>query len=701
MTESSAKCTFVEVARSGVWNDFLKGTGEKTGRAQCKTCKKELSCAGGSTKGLLDHLERKHGKSRKSQSSVATSSSSVSGKKDAPRPRQGLKQTTIDACVKKKDSLQCRYARMASSARISFRVLANSTDIRDGLASLGYVPLRSPTAVKDAVMSHYRSVKASCERDLEKTLRSGQLVSLTFDEWTSTAQRRYVGILAHSSKFFESGRPFWNLGLKRIKDSMPASRCIELVAEHLNQFGVDLHTHVLSMTTDGASVMVKMGRLLDDDVPVHQLCLAHGVHLAVVDTFYKHAIVNADSTEQKGEESCSDADSDSDASYIGVVPEFSDVVVASLPRVINRVREIVRKFRKSPLLTDRLEKHIKQDMPGQLPVPKLVLDVKTRWNSLPPMINRFLLLEKSIRKALLDSDTTLDLWNFSGEELAILRHVANLLEPVELAVKALCREDVSLLQADASMKFVLRKLVEQTAQHDVLGSLFLSNIACRFQQRRCEFATVLQWLANPLYDYELEKLLCHLNHKAFVPMDTTTRQRLLLQIAEKLSVASATTSAESAVLDVQQETDRDTEMVTIGSDSNEDAEAVDNPGVSARIGPAKNAAAKASSSQDELLRELEAAKKLADPDTTALKISLPLATVSSIVRKEVAVLKASGQRGALLDKVFDALMTTRPTSVDVERVFSSCANICTPEKNRLNDETFDALSFLCSFFKRE
>lgn len=54
--------------------------------------------------------------------------------------------------------------------------------------------------------------------------------------------------------------------------------------DRLKSFGINLETEVIAMTTDGASVMVKIGKL----VPCFkQLCFAHGIQLAVVHVIYK------------------------------------------------------------------------------------------------------------------------------------------------------------------------------------------------------------------------------------------------------------------------------------------------------------------------------------------------------------------------------------------------------------------------------
>lgn len=66
-------------------------------------------------------------------------------------------------------------------------------------------------------------------------------------------------------------------------------------------------TDIVSITTDGAKVMVKMGRQLPI---IHQLCMAHGLHLAVMDVLYsKEVIKMVPSGEVDGQEEEAGGDS--------------------------------------------------------------------------------------------------------------------------------------------------------------------------------------------------------------------------------------------------------------------------------------------------------------------------------------------------------------------------------------------------------
>ena len=73
-----------------------------------------------------------------------------------------------------------------------------------------------------------------------------------------------------------------NLEMVRIKGSMPAERVENLVKERLHEFGLKM-VDIVAATTDGASVMKSFGRMI---CCVHQICFAHGYHLAVTDFLY-------------------------------------------------------------------------------------------------------------------------------------------------------------------------------------------------------------------------------------------------------------------------------------------------------------------------------------------------------------------------------------------------------------------------------
>ena len=75
-------------------------------------------------------------------------------------------------------------------------------------------------------------------------------------------------------------------GLTRIRGRCGAIEVADTLKRTLLLYGVDIDKDIFSMTTDGASVMTKLGKSYIS-VPFHLLCQAHGLHLAVTDLLYK------------------------------------------------------------------------------------------------------------------------------------------------------------------------------------------------------------------------------------------------------------------------------------------------------------------------------------------------------------------------------------------------------------------------------
>ncbi|GBP40859.1 RNA-directed DNA polymerase from mobile element jockey [Eumeta japonica] len=65
---------------------------------------------------------------------------------------------------------------------------------------------------------------------------------------------------------------------------MSSESCVQLLKEKLSEFNISLDNDIVGISTDGASVMKKVGCLIE---PLQQLCYAHGVQLNMTDVIYK------------------------------------------------------------------------------------------------------------------------------------------------------------------------------------------------------------------------------------------------------------------------------------------------------------------------------------------------------------------------------------------------------------------------------
>lgn len=164
------------------------------------------------------------------------------------------KPKTMDSFVIKDNSMEKIISRMVCKDGFTLSSFCTSSDSKDLFSKSGHKLPNSP--IRSFVTNFCNTVKADMIKQFEHLKKGKQRFSLIFDEWTSQKNHRYLNINVHQKK------NHFNLGLVRIHGSATAEYCIGLVKERLASFGLDLETDIIANTTDGASVMVKVGRLL-------------------------------------------------------------------------------------------------------------------------------------------------------------------------------------------------------------------------------------------------------------------------------------------------------------------------------------------------------------------------------------------------------------------------------------------------------
>ena len=82
----------------------------------------------------------------------------------------------------------------------------------------------------------------------------------------------------------------------------------------------------------------------------------------------------------------------------------------------------------------------------------VMMDCPTRWNSLEAMVSRFLVLYKSIQKALINNDDSVE---FEEEELELLESLVKAIQLIKVGVDSLNRRDCTLVRADDIIRFVM------------------------------------------------------------------------------------------------------------------------------------------------------------------------------------------------------------------------------------------------------
>lgn len=628
---------------SFVWAHFeLKGSKSD---AYCKHCGAKLKRDGGSTSALAKHLKQVH---------------RIVPQSD-PEPSQpkkpALSQPPITNHVKKR-TLEEVLTKLAVVDRIPIRTICGSEEMVSAFAAKGIQIPKSPATVMKHIRAHYAVIKQEIVRQIQDFLKAGGRPNVTLDEWTSAAAKKYMNVNVHCDTCAI------NLGLTRMKGSHPAKSCLGILKQRLQEFDLSLDADVLCIVTDGASVMKKMGTFTKT---LHLLCLAHGENLAVQDVVYKkkrpvNTIEEEDAdmsteveeVEEDEEEvvlpATDDEDEGSDDDEGDTVIEFVEEVkevIELFKDLLSKVRKTVNKFRHSASKNDTLLKYTKEEHAKELTV---IIDVKTRWNTVLDMIERFLLIHKSICKAFIDHPE--GALQFDEFELTQLEDLKNALKPMKVATLSVCRNDANLLTADATFEWVLCKLDDQGTE---IATRLAAALTKRLKERRdSTLFSLLRYLHDPISSKKAPRF------ELFKMASKASMKTLAEDILDRLFVMRETpeTGEEDAGADIVNE-----ETV-----EEEDEETL----------------------EGQLQAQL-------DKVTKSGKQELQLTSFS----REFNNYEFTLDKTEKLTLLYKALKSIPPTSVMSERAFSAAGLFASKLRFRMNDETLDMFCFLRAYYSNK
>ena len=607
--------------KSEVWQHFLFC--KSTEKAKCKLCQTILKASGSSTKGLIIHLKSKHKIEVKSCLDI----------EDRPKPQI----RKIDSFLKsKKPSLEEILSQLTAVDGLTFNQIARSERLHQAFKADGYVLPKTHQHVRNLVIKNFENVKKLVKEELDEIKLNNGRFSITFDASTSARSRRYMNINCH----FQGG--FHSLGLVRIHGSMDTKKAIRLVEDRLNCFGLDLNTDIVAMITDGASLIVKFGK---ETSPLHVICYAHAIHLAICDVLYKRQPSAAFSDDLDSDSASAEeegTDDEKQAEKVDKAPTLSP----DIQFIVKKVRKIVKIFRRSPVKNDdALQPFILETLGKEK---KLQLDCKTRWNSLLSMLERFYELRKEIKMALVQLDIQFEL---TEEDMMIIKELCDALAPIKVAVEALSSEDADILLAEKVIAFTLKKLCEQGTK---IGQELKSRFEARIKERRnAELVHLLKYLKNASY---LDQPQDQFGHKVKRPkiaaLATNILQRLFLHYD--------------------------------GNEDNPENLNVDGAMV-----------VRDQEKPMTLAQELHA---FVEDDETEDTKNTDLS--AHVVQKEMLLYETSKRRPKNLERLFTALKTIKPTSVEAERAFSALGYFANKIRSQMNDATLDALIFQRQYYKK-
>lgn len=352
-----------------------------------------------------------------------------------------------------------------------------------------------------------------------------------------------------------------------------------------------------------------------------------------------------------GEETCQEFLESLEYMPNTLVYEFSDSYAFNIKGLVDKIRRVVRKFRKSTTKNEViLQKRVLETEGKNLVV---ILDCPTRWNSTLQMIERFVRLRTSISLALIDDGGHV---SFNSGEWHLMESIVKSLQAIEQACNLLCKANTNLIKADLILSNALRNIPIDTQ----FGAAIYEALIKRINQRRQVSSIALFYL--------------HFSNTK----------------AEKLDASLKT------VEDLRGETVKDRDGVNVEGLSGEAALVQFLTKIYTRSHP------------EEENREVDGAMGLADEDFDVESVfnDVPAIrnekcdTVPDAIKRELTVFKATRARGKILEFCYNSLCSVQCTSAEAERNFSCAARIVNKFSTRLMDESINNLSMLNAYFKR-
>ena len=453
---------------------------------------------------------------------------------------------------------------------------------------------------------------------MQDLLKTNTRFALTFDEWTSGRNRRFLNLVLHHGV-----SNILNLGLNR-RTGKATGENLSIVKSEIEKFGLDFSKHIVCIMTDGCPTMTKLGRLADP-VP-QQLCYAHALQLSVLDVLYVNKKDQKDGEEDLEELFTDDekSDQESDEKHdpeldcdlrVNSQPEFPFKYREDIHKMIKKVRSISKHFRMSPLANEGLQHHVLKFHDKEL---QLIMNVRTRWSSMFAMLERFSFLHPCIKKALKDEKKE-DL--LKDIDFEFLDELIDALRPLEYLTRKLCQRDANLFTTDAVFSVALNKLLQLDTR---TSNTLYNSIFKRLSERRTIISDVLYYLhtgkleRGPTFAFNMSDRLSILNFM----------KKLVCRL-------------------------------TSGVEQNQDDQVNSEDCEEPPIEPVQTM-------EEEM--ELELKRMLqTSPSIIANK---PL-TLLQKIKREMELFEDGGTLGKNLQFVYDVLSIVKPTSVESERVFSS------------------------------
>ena len=394
---------------------------------------------------------------------------------------ENMKKFLIEKKFNEIWTFESAICRLVCENNLTLHGLKNSFVIKKLLNNEFQKKLPNLSGIKKIIINHANELKGIIKAKISDFLKRGITPNFMFDEWTSRGTIQYISLVVG----FKDAS--FNLGLIEIESELADAKAIEqAIAKRLEEFGLTWDS-VQVFTADGAKTNGKVAQNISKAI---QKCHNHGVHLAVIETFYKDsAVLNKPIDENESDSEVDLSDVEPDCETVEAIDEESDKECDELDSseeeirtkyadLILRVRKVSTYFKNSAKAMRVLKRHTKL---------KPVLDVKTRWSSLHYMLTRFCDIQKELQTAsiVLRKD-----FPFTVSEIKAIEKINNVLKVAKNIVNTLSKFNSNLNTAD----LIFSHAINELSDDDEIEKTFKQNLMTRYLERRIKHADYLAYL---------------------------------------------------------------------------------------------------------------------------------------------------------------------------------------------------------------
>lgn len=232
---------------------------------------------------------------------------------------------------------------------------------------------------------------------------------LTADIWTNTqTTKSYLGLTLH---YYKNGKNMQSviIGIHALDESHTSAYISTIILKICHEWDIEIDK-VSVIVTDNGENMVKAAKDTFGRAK-HFSCFAHTINLLAYDVLGTHKVHG-----------------------------FAVDNVKGIPALLNKVKNIVKFFKRSVNASDSLRKLQYQRGKAEGSALRLIQDVSTRWNSTYLSLMRFRELSDEIGITLLKFSDSPNM--LSGAELEIVKVICELLAPLYQVTEELSAEKV-------------------------------------------------------------------------------------------------------------------------------------------------------------------------------------------------------------------------------------------------------------------